>query len=197
MDSVSVEENKKNYLLKMKTSDSTETLANLLAAGVSWPGYQEAGEDVRVSGYSMARPIVEITISRVGLWTTEDTVRKVVSGWGEVKDLFQEHLKGELFSHIKTDVWKVKIIKNKDVQIPGIVSRLGSERHGEEREMWKVWYRGVPQVCYSCFQEGHVLRDCKARPVTLATLASQPGIGEEAVATGEGSQGPRTFAQVH
>ena len=48
------------------------------------------------------------------------------------------------------------------------------------------------------------MRDCKARPVTLAALASQPGIGEEALeaaAAGEGSQGPsgqplRTFAQV-
>ena len=90
LDSVSIEEHKRNYLLRMKTPDSTEALANLLAAGVIWPGYQ----DVVVSGYSMGRLIVEITISRVGLWTTEDTVRKVVSGWGEVKGLFHEHLKG-------------------------------------------------------------------------------------------------------
>ena len=74
----------------------------------------------------------------------------------------------------------------------------------EEREVWKVWYKGVPRVCYRCLQHGHILRDCKSAPVNLMSLGSGSGIGEQEPLTGaEGSQveagqggKPRTFAQV-
>ena len=37
--SVFSDENARKYLIKMRTDESTEKLAELLAAGVTWPGY--------------------------------------------------------------------------------------------------------------------------------------------------------------
>ena len=79
---------------------------------------------------------------------------------------------------MKTDQWKVKLAKGKGVKIPGIVLHLGSERSGEEREMWKIWYKGVPKVCYSCLQEGHIMKDCQAKQITLEDLDNHQGIGD-------------------
>ena len=99
----------------------------------------------------MENPVIDITISGVGLWTSEETIRKAVSAWGEIKMIKQGKLDKygiPACAHITTDKWFVKIAKKRDVNIPGIVLHLGSERSGEEREMWKIWYRGVPKVCF-------------------------------------------------
>ena len=92
----------------------------------------------------MENPVLEIIISGVGWWTPEDTVRKAVSTWGVVKEMKEGKLNVPglpSFSHVKTDKWFVKLVKKKGVEIPGVVLHLGSERSGEEREMWKIWYR--------------------------------------------------------
>ena len=78
--SVYVDENKREYLIRMETSDSMTALADLLTNGIAWPGYtNEDGEEVFVRGYSMENPVIEVTISGVGWWTSEQTVRKAVS----------------------------------------------------------------------------------------------------------------------
>ena len=89
-------------------------------------------------------------------------------------------------------------MKKKGVEIPGVVLHLGSENSGEEREMWKIWYRGVPKVCFKCFKDGHVMRECGEKQVLADTMGCQPGIGEEVVSDmGEQEVGKkRTFAQV-
>ena len=135
------DENKRQFLLQMETEESMAALAALLENGLTWPGYQNerAGRDVIVRGYPMENPVVNITINGVGLWTSEETLRKAVTTWGEVKEMRQvkiDDIDGyPSFSHIKTDQWKVKLVKGRDVKIPGIVLRLGSERSGEEREI--------------------------------------------------------------
>ena len=98
------------------------------------------------------------------------------------------------FSHIRTDQWKVKLAKGRDVKIPGVVLRLGSERSGEEREMWKIWYKGVPKVCYGCLQEGHIKKDCQREQITLKDLGCQPSIGET-IETAVPKQN-RTYTQI-
>ena len=70
-------------------------------------------------------------------------------------------------NHIKTDKWFVRIAKKREVKIPGVVLHLGLERSGEEREMWKIWYKGVPKVCHKCFKVGHFMRDCRGAGLTL------------------------------
>ena len=159
-------------MLQMMTSQSVDAMANLLAVGVVWPGYPNdaTGRDAMVHGYSMVNPVMDITISCVGFWTTEDMVLRAVSSWGEVKELKEGKLSN--FPDIKSDKWQVKLVKRKDVKIPGIVFHLGSERSGEEREMWKIWYKGVPKVCYHCLQGGHVMRDCKSVQVLCFCPAS-------------------------
>ena len=74
-------------------------------------------------------------------------------------------------------VEKVKLLKGREVKIPGVVLHLGSKRSGEEREMWKIWNRGFPKVCYGCLQEGHFMKDCPAGKITLEELGNQLGIG--------------------
>ena len=83
------DENKRQFLVQMETEESMTALADLLLTGVTWPGYknERAGRDVIVRGYSMENPIVNITINGVGLWTPEETLRKAVSTWGEVKEI--------------------------------------------------------------------------------------------------------------
>ena len=200
--SVYVDENKRQYLIQMETSGSTTALVDMLTDEIAWPGYtSDDGGEVFVRGYSMENPVLEIIISGVGWWTPEDTVRKAVSTWGEVKEMKEGKLNVPglpSFSHVKTDKWFVKLVKKKGVEIPGVVLHLGSERSGEEREMWKIWYRGVPKVCYKCFKDGHVMRECGEKQVLAETMGCQPGIGEEVVTDmGEREVGKkRTFAQV-
>ena len=98
-------------------------LADLLLNKIAWPGYtNENGEEVFVQGYSMENPVMQITISGVGWWTSEQTLRSAVSSWGEIIELKQGKLDNvglPSFSHIKTDKWFVKLIKKREVKIPG------------------------------------------------------------------------------
>ena len=205
--SVYVDENRRQYLIKMETSDSMIAMADLFTNGITWPGYtNEDGGEMIVRGYSMDNPVMEITISGVGWWTTEETVRKAASAWGDVKEMRQGKINVPglpSFSHIKTDKWFVKLVKKRELNIPGVVLHLGSERSGEEREMWKIWYRGVPTVCFKCFKEGHVMRECREEQVLADTMGNLRGIGEEEVVMEEqgtseivSNQMKRTFAQV-
>ena len=134
---VYADESKRQFLLQMATTKSMDDMANLMTVGVTWPGY-----NVTVTAYSMENPVMNITISCVPFWTSEDMVRRAVSAWGEVKELKEGMLAN--YPNIKSDKWHVKLAKKKDIQIPGIVFHLGSERSGEEREMWKIWHKGVP-----------------------------------------------------
>ena len=83
--SLFTDENARKYLVRMKTAESTLKLAELMDAGVSWPGYRNEGmgRDVIVKGYSMENPVINVTLSGVGWWTTEDVVRRAV----EKKDI--------------------------------------------------------------------------------------------------------------
>eukprot|EP00092_Neocalanus_flemingeri_P015301 GFUD01016543.1.p1 GENE.GFUD01016543.1~~GFUD01016543.1.p1 ORF type:complete len:260 (+),score=89.37 GFUD01016543.1:95-874(+) len=147
----------------------------------------------------MEEPVMNITLSGIGWWTTEAVVRSVVETWGEVKEMSRG--KTEFQGHsISTDKWMVKVVKKKEITIPPVVVHAGSDRSSEERELWKVFYRGVIKVCYRCLKEGHLGRDCKeTSPVTIEYLASQaeyegaPAAPSNAeVISGE----RRTFAQI-
>jgi hypothetical protein len=200
VESLFSDENARKILVRMKCDQSTERLAELLAPGVAWPGYknEEKDRDVMVFGYSMEKPVMNITLSGIGWWTTEAVVRSVVETWGEVKEMSRG--KTEFHGHtITTDKWMVKLVKKKEITIPPIVFHAGSDRSSEEREMWKVFYRGVIKVCYRCLKEGHFGRDCEDNPVTIEYLASQveyegaPAAPSDAeVISGE----RRTFAQI-
>ena len=194
------DENTRKYLLKMKDDENTEKLAELLAPGVSWPGYrnEEKNRDVIVHGYSMEKPVMEITISGIGWWTPETVVRSVVDKWGEVKECARS-----TYTHhghtMETDKWRVKLVKKKEIIIPPVVIHAGSERSSEERELWKVFYKGVVKVCYRCLKKGHLGRDCTEDPINMEYLASQSMFEEapsvpkdDEVAAGE----QKTFAQI-
>ena len=64
--------------------------------------------------------------------------------------------------------------------------------------MWKVYYRGVPKVCYRCLKEGHLGRDCEdTNPVNMETLVTTPEFEAAPVETEkDGEAVPKTFAQV-
>ena len=198
--SVFSDENARKYLIRMRTKESTEKLSELLSAGVTWPGYPnvEKGRDVMVTGYSMQNPIMNITMSGIGWWTSEDVVKSVVEKWGEVKELTRQ-----TYTHFgntfETDKWTIKLVKKKDIVIPPVVLHAGSERSCEERELWKIFYKGVIRVCYRCLKEGHMGRDCQNAPVTMEYLAGQAAFEEAPAAISEedaisGEQ--RTFAQI-
>ena len=200
MESLFPEENSRKYLLRMRDEESTEKLAELLAPGVAWPGYrnEEKGRDVIVRGYSMEKPVLDITMTGIGWWTSEEVVKSVVDKWGEVKALSRVDYT-HLGHTISTDKWTIKLVKKKDIVIPPVVIHAGSERSSQEKEMWKVHYKGVVRVCFRCLKEGHVGRDCDNDPVMMEFLASEPAFEEapaahndEDVVTGES----RTYAQI-
>ena len=64
--------------------------------------------------------------------------------------------------------------------------------------MWKVYYRGVPKVCYRCLKEGHLGRDCEdTNPVNMEALVTTPEFEAAPVETEQdGEAVPKTFAQV-
>ena len=70
-----------------------------------------------VHGFSMQKPVMDITVTGVGYWNTEEMVRGVVEKWGEVKKLTKVNftLHGHTFG---TDKWEIKLMKNKDIVIP-------------------------------------------------------------------------------
>ena len=190
----------RKYVLQMRTEENMEKLAELMDPGVIWPGYwnAEKGRDVMVHGFSMQKPVMNITVTGVGFWNSEEVLREVVEKWGEVKSLTKVNftLHGHTFG---TDKWEIKLVRNKDIVIPPVVFHLGSDRSSEEREKWKVIYKGMPRICYRCLKEGHVGRECTDNPVDLEQLASNsifeqaPAVqGEAEVISGE----KRTFAQV-
>ena len=200
VESLFADENARKYLLRMKDEPSTEKLAELLAPGVSWPGYrnEEKGRDVIVRGYSMEKPVMDITMTGIGWWTSEEVVKSVVDKWGEVKALSRVNYT-HLGHTISTDKWTIKLVKKKDIVIPPIVIHAGSDRSSEEKEMWKVHYRGVVKVCYRCLKEGHLGRDCSEAPVTMEYLASEPAFEEAPAAHTDGdviTGERRTFAQI-
>ena len=133
----------------------------------------------------------------IGWWTSEEVVKSVVDKWGEVKALTRVNYT-HLGHTISTDKWTIKLVKKKDIVIPPVVIHAGSVRSCEEKEMWKVHYRGVVKVCYRCLKEDHLGRDCTDDPVTMEYLASQPAF-EEAPAVqndGDATGERRTFAQI-
>ena len=79
-----------------------------------------------------------------------------------------------------------------------MVFHAGSERHWDEKEMWKIYYRGVPKVCYRCLKEGHMGRDCgEDDPLNMETLVTQPEFEAAPVETEQvGEAVAKTFAQV-
>jgi hypothetical protein len=200
MENLYPDEDGRKYLLQMKSEESTEKLAELLSPGVTWTGYwnAEKNRDVIVHGFSMQKPIMDITVSGVGYWNTEGVVRGVVGKWGEVKKLTKVNftLHGHTFG---TDQWEVKLVKNKEIVIPPVVFHLGSDRSSEEREKWKVSYRGMPRICYRCLKEGHVGRECMDNPVDIEQLASDAAFEEAPAAPRDNdviSGEKRTFAQI-
>jgi hypothetical protein len=83
--------------------------------------------------------------------------------------------------------------------IPPVIFHLGSDRSSEEREKWKVSYRGMPRICYKCLKEGHVGRECMNNPVDIEQLASDATFEEAPAAprdTDVVSGEKRTFAQI-
>jgi hypothetical protein len=139
-----------------------------------------------------------ISVSGVGYWNTEGVVRGVVGKWGEVKKLTKVNftLHGHTFG---TDQWEVKLVKNKEIVILPVVFHLGSDRSSEEREKWKVSYRGMPRICYRCLKEGHMGRECMDNPVDIEQLASDAAFEEAPAAPRDNdviSGEKRTFAQI-
>ena len=195
------DESARKYLIRMIDEPSTTELAEILARGVSWPGYknEEKKRDVIVTGYSMQNPVLDITLSGIGWWTSEQTVLGVLATWGEVKEIKRVTLnKYPSNPNITSSKWQIKLVKKGGITIPPVVFHAGSDRHWDEKEMWKVYYRGVPKVCYRCLKEGHLGRDCGDTPVNMETLVTQPEFEAAPVETNDqaGEVVPKTFAQV-
>ena len=176
VESLFSDENARKILVRMKCEQSTERLAErlaeLLGPGVAWPGYrnEEKDRDVLVFGYSMEKPVMNITLSGIGWWSTEAVARSVVETWGEVKEMSRGKIEFQGHS-ISTDKWMVKLVKRKEIPIPPVVFHAGSERSAEE-----------------------------TNPVTIEYLASQAEYeGAPAAAPSEAeiiSGEKRTFAQI-
>ena len=195
------DESARKYLIRMNDDESTTQLAEILAGGVSWTGYknEEKKRDVIVTGYSMQNPVLDITLSGIGWWTPEDTVKGVLATWGDVKEIQRvTFTKYPSNPNITSSKWQVKLVKKAGITIPPVVFHAGSDRHWDEKEMWKVYYRGVPKVCYRCLKEGHLGRDCEdTNPVNMETLVTQPEFEAAPVETDQvGEAVPKTFAQV-
>jgi hypothetical protein len=80
--------------------------------------------------------------------------------------------------HILVNRVSVKLVKDREVELPTTIFGLGSSINGGDRSIWKVTYPGAPRRCYRCGNPNHMARDCRRPPITMQQVEKMPAVGE-------------------
>ena len=196
-----IEERDKKIMVQLGSEQDMEILLTRIGEeGVSWPGFLDptTGEPIKIRGFSADRSSLKVTLLDVPRDVTEETVRGVMEQFGRIEEVKRHHLTKEGMQHIKVNRVSVKMVKEKDKELPTMVIGLGSETSGEERSMWRLSYPGAPRRCYRCGHADHMVRECRRPPLTMRQVEKMPAVGEvqeEGPGQGETTV-PRTFAAV-
>ena len=74
-------------------------------------------------------------------------MRGVMEKYGRIEEVKRHHLTQQGMEHIKVNRVSVKMMKEKDTDLPTMIFGLGSSTSGDERSMWRLSYPGAPRRC--------------------------------------------------
>ena len=198
-----IEERDKRIMVQLGAEGDVETLLERMGEeGVAWPEFLDpvTNEPLKIRGFSADKNSLNVTLMDVPRDVEEDVIKEVMEQYGKVETVKRHHLAKQGMEHIKVNRVSVKMVKNKDAELPTTIFGLGSSTSGEERSVWRVTYPGAPRRCFRCGATSHMARDCRRPAVTMSQVEKMPGLGEEVETENQdeqqGTSFPRSFAAV-
>ena len=198
-----IEERDKKILVQLGSEEDVATLLERMGEeGVAWPEFVDpvTNQPLKIRGLSADKNCLKVMLLDVPRDVEDEVIRGVMEKYGKVEAVKRHHLPKPGMEHIKVNRVSVKMIKNKDSELPATIFGLGSSTSGEERSIWRVTYPGAPRRCFRCGVANHMARDCRRPAVTMSQVERMPGLGEEVEAENQGEQQgssfPLTFAAV-
>jgi hypothetical protein len=98
--------------------------------------------------------------------------------YGRVEEVRRHHLTKPGMEHILVNRVSVKLVKERQTELPTTIFGLGSSTSGEERSIWRVTCPGATQRCYRCGHANHKARDCRKPGITMQQVEKLPAVGE-------------------
>ena len=163
VEGLDIEERDKRIMVQLGSEQDVEALLTRMGEeGVPWPGFLDpaTNEPIKIGGFSADRSSLKVTLLDVPCDVEEETVKNVMEKYGRVEEIRRHHLTKLGMEHIPVNRVTVRMIREKDTELPTTVLGLGSSTSGDERSVWRVTYAGAPRRCYRCGQANHVAREC-------------------------------------
>ena len=148
-----IKERDKRIMVQLGTEEDVDCLLGRMGEeGVEWPGFVDptTNQPIRIRGFSADKSSLKVTLLDVPRDVENDTVKMVMEQYGRVEEVKRHHLAKQGMEHILVNRVSVKMVKEKDAELPTTIFGLGSTTSGEDRSMWKVTYPGAPRRCYRC-----------------------------------------------
>ena len=198
-----IDERDKRIMIQLGSLEDVATLlARMGEERVAWPEFLDpaTNQPIKIRGFSADKNSLMVTLLDVPRDVEDGVIREVLEKFGQVEEVSRHHLARVGMEHIKVNRVSVKMVKDKNVDLPATIFGLGLSTCGEERSVWRVTYPGAPRRCFRCGLGNHLARECRRAPLTLSQVEQMPAVGEVGeVAEVQGQQDtnfPRSFATV-
>ena len=198
-----IEEREKRIMVQLGSEQDVDTLLTRMGEeGVAWPEFLDpvTNAAIKIRGFSADRSALRVTLLDVPRDVEDDTVRGVMALYGKVEEVRRHHLTKPGMEHILANRVSVKLVKDRQTELPTTIFGLGSATSGEERSIWRVTCPGATQRCYRCGHANHKARDCRKPGITMQQVEKLPAVGEVQPEVEQQQQPfpsfPRSFAAV-
>ena len=136
---------KKNLLIKFKTVQSRDAVAERLSGeGLEWPAF-----NTKVQGLAMDKPIVFVRVLGASPESSNQDVKAVMSQYGEVVEVRKGQLSRKL-PNLTNGTWTVRMIVGENKIIPSFVFV------NDDGEIWQLAHDNQETICWQCGKQGHI-----------------------------------------